>query len=270
MSNLPPYLIQPVIRFSISWFFSFFFSPIYVLTNRAVLFLVSGRGGGRVVVIGRGFLFAVGPSLLLLEVSSPMYLHVVLAVELLAAFRTRVQFLAVHVTMGGQVARLRETRAALRTHVLPQTLVLQQVLVEKRLGRVAIVADLAHKRLGIRVLQHMRLVLGCDFERFAALFARVRGRVASFDVLVQHRQTRIKIVTETATEIASLLHVNTRHVAKQPRAMRKDLAAVLAGQILRRLMRLHVNLQRDLVVIALSAIRTDVRSQTLVNVVVLS
>lgn len=198
-----------------------------------------------------------------------MYFHVVLTVELLAAFRTRVQFLAVHVTMGGQVARLRETRAALRTHVFPQTLVLQQVLVEKRLGRVAIVADLAHERLRIRMLQHVRLVLGSDFERFAALFARVRGRVASFDVLVQHRQTGIEIVTKTATEIASLLHVNACHVTEQPRAMWEDLAAILAGQILRRLMRLHVNLQRDLMVIALSAIRTDVRSQTFVNIVVL-
>lgn len=92
--------------------------------------------------------------------------------------------LAVHVAMRGQVARLRETRATLLTDVLAQTLVLQQVLIEKRLGRVTIVADVAYKWLGIGMLQHVRLVLGSDLKGLAAHVACIRGRVTRLDVFI--------------------------------------------------------------------------------------
>lgn len=126
-------------------------------------------------------------NLLLLKVPLPMYLHVVATIELLAALGASVRLLTVHVAMSGQMTRLREIRAAFLTHVLAQAFVLQQVLVEKCLGRVTIVADVTHKRFGIGVLQHVSLIFGSDLKGLAARVARVRGRVTRLNVLVQHR-----------------------------------------------------------------------------------
>lgn len=63
--------------------------------------------------------------------------------------------------------------------------------------------------------------------------------------------------------------MNARDVAKQSRAKREHLAAILAGKILWGQVRLHVDLQRDFVMIALLAICATVRSDALVNVVML-
>ena len=88
------------------------------------------------------------------------------------------------------------------------------MLIEKCLGRVTIVADIAYKRLGIGVLQHVRLILGSNFERLAARVARVRGCVAGFDMLVQHRQTGVEIVAEAATKVSSFFHMNASDMAE--------------------------------------------------------
>lgn len=112
------------------------------------------------------------------------------------------------------MTRLREIRAAFLAHVLAQTFVFQQVLIEKCFRRVAIVADIAYKRLGIGVLQHMRLIFGSNFEGLAARVARVRGRVAGFNVLVQHRQAGVEIVTKAAAKISSFFHMNARDMAE--------------------------------------------------------
>lgn len=143
------------------------------------------------------------------------------------------------------------------------------MLVEERFRRVTVVTDITHERLGIGVLQHVRLVLGGDLEGLATRVACIRGGVAGFNMLVQHRQARIEIVTEATAKVAPLLHVNARDVAEQSRAEWEDFAAVLAGQILRWQMRLHVDLQRNLVVITLPAVGTAIRSHALVNVIVL-
>lgn len=198
-----------------------------------------------------------------------MNLHVVAPIEFPAALGTRVGLLAVNVTMSRQVARLGEARAALLANVLPQTLVLEQMLVQERLRRVTIVANVANEGFRIRVLKYVSLVLGGDLERLRARLARVSRRVAGLHVIVQNRETRVQIVAETTAKVSSIFQVYTADVREQPCTEREDLAAVLAGEILRWKMRLDVHLQRDLVMVRLRAVGASVGFDALVNVVVL-
>lgn len=84
------------------------------------------------------------------------------------------------------------------------------------------------------MLKNMGFVLGSDFESFAAYFTGVSRCVAHFDVLVQDRQTGVEIVAETTSEVPAVLHVHAADMAEQPRTVRKDFSAILAGKILRR------------------------------------
>lgn len=144
-----------------------------------------------------------------------------------------------------------------------------QMFVQKRFGGITIVANLAHEGLWVAVLEQMRLVPRRYLERLAASLARVGRRVSDLDVLVQHSQTRVQVVAESATKVPLALLMHTRHVAQQSCPKREYLAAKLACQILRWQMRLDVHLQRDLVIIALSALVALVRLDSRVNIVVL-
>lgn len=164
--------------------------------------------------------------------SFSVYLHVIAPIELPAALGAGVFLLAVHVPVRGQMTSLSEPRAALLANVFPQSLVLQQVLVQECFRRVSIVANVADERFRIRMLEHVSLVLGRDFERLAAHLAGVRGRVTRFDMLVQHREARVKVVAKSAPEITAILQVYAGYVTEQSRSVREHLAAVLASQIL--------------------------------------
>lgn len=190
------------------------------------------RRGGSDVGVG-GILLFISASLLVLEMSFSMYLHVIAPIELSPALRAGVRFLAVHVPVCSQMTSLRESRAAILTDVLPQPFVLQQMFVQECFRRVSIVADVARVGLRIGVLQHVSFILGRDLKRFVADVAGIRGRVARLNVLVQDREARIEIVTETAPEVPTVLQVHASHVAQQSRAIREYFAAILACQILR-------------------------------------
>lgn len=116
-----------------------------------------------------------------------MHFHVIATIKFTPALGAGVRLLAMHVTMRGQMACLREGSVARLALVFAQTLVLEQMLVEKGLGCVTIVTDVTDKGLRVRVLHHMRLELGHDLEGLVADSTDVRGGVARFNVLVQHR-----------------------------------------------------------------------------------
>lgn len=172
------------------------------MSGRRGDFLFTGGGGGS------------SAGLFLFKVSFTVNFHIVATIELTAALGAGVRLLAVHVTMRGQVTGLSKSRATFLANVLAQTLVLEQMLVEEGFGSVTIVADVANKRLRIRVLQHMRLILGGDLEGLAARVARVRGGVAGLDVLVQHGETGVEIVAKAAAKVTTFLEVYAGNVAE--------------------------------------------------------
>lgn len=191
------------------------------------------RRGGSDVGVG-GILLFISTSLLVLEMSFSVYLHVIAPIELSPALRAGVRFLAVHVSVCSQMTSLRKSRTTILADVFPQPFVLQQMFVQECFRRVSIVADAAGEGLRIGVLQHVSFILGRDLKRFVTDVAGIRGRVARLNVLVQDCEARIEIVTETAPKIPTVLQVHASHVAQQSRTIREYFAAILACQILRR------------------------------------
>lgn len=198
-----------------------------------------------------------------------MHLHIIPPIKLLPALWTNMSLLSMNMSVRRKVAGLSETRPASLADMFPQSLVFQNVLVQKRLRRILVIANSTSVRFWIAVLEDVGLVLGSDLESLAADLASVRGHVTSFNVFIEHRQTRVQVITEATSEISFVLHVNTSDVTQQPRAKREDLAAILASEILRRQMTFNVHLQRHLVVVTLVAVGALVGFDSLVDVVVL-
>lgn len=199
-----------------------------------------------------------------------MHFHIITTIKFTSALWANVRFLTVHVAMCGQMTRLRKSSVTCLALVLAQTFVLEQVLVKKGFRRVTFFTDVTDKRFRVRVLHHMCLELGHDFEGFTTNPTNVSGGMTCLDVLIQHRQTGVQVVAKAAAEVTAFLHVHAGDMTKKSRAIWKYLAAVFAGEILRWQVRFHVNLQWYFMMIALSTIIAAVRSYALVNIIVFS